>query len=153
MISLSPTAERSPEPALLPPHPVLVLLSDPCHLLPIVHAHACLAVHPLLPRARGSRSLPAGSAGFACTLSVHERFRVVRVLLQRTRSVRSRRPVRRNGRLSPVRVSVRAVTAPSAPWRRVRVWRNQPAVALVSSRLRLSSIVLFAPAAADVGEF
>ena len=130
MISLSPTAERSPESALLPPHSVLVLLPDPRHLLPVVHAHPRLAVHPLLPRARGRRPLPARSPGLACALSVHKRLRVVRVLLQRTRSVRPRRPVGRDGRLPAVRIRIRAIATACAPRRCVGVWSNQSTVAL-----------------------
>lgn len=57
---LCPTAERSPE-SLLPPHTMLVLLSDSVHLIPVVHRHSArLSIQ--LARASGCRAVPTRKA-------------------------------------------------------------------------------------------
>jgi len=54
-ITLAPAAKRRPK-APLPPMPMLVLLSNPRHLFPIIHAHASRTrgVHEVRPVGRGA---------------------------------------------------------------------------------------------------
>lgn len=125
--SLCAATECSPE-SLLPASTMLALLPNPLHLFPVVQAHAARAwpVH-LLSCAGPTRCRPlsAGSAVLALAiLAVHERLRVVRVLLQRAGAVR-RCPIAGYRRLAAVGIG--AVTARTG-CRSVWVRSNQPAV-------------------------
>lgn len=129
--SSCPTAESSPETPLLPSQAVLVLLAHPGHL--VVHRHPPrLAAHAVLPRPGRRRALATRGARLAGSLPVHERLRVVGVLHER--AVR-RRPVWRLWRRAPVRV---AVVAARAARRRVRVRRDEAAVAFRAGALLLA---------------
>lgn len=107
---------------------MLALLSNPLHLLPVVQAHTARAWPIHLLSCAGTarrRPLSAGGAVLALTiLAVHERLRVVRVLLKRASAIRGR-PSAGDRRLAAVRVrTVAARTGRRSVW----MWSNQPAV-------------------------